>query len=76
MSDRIAVFVNERRVEVSSDSSVNDAVTAHDHGLGDALAAGSAYVTDGVGCRRDPASPVSVGDILRVVKTEVRSSTN
>ncbi|UCF41488.1 MAG: hypothetical protein JSW43_03920 [Gemmatimonadota bacterium] len=67
MSGRVTVFVNERPVEVDAGSTVLAAVRAFDARLAEALNGGGAYVTDGVGRRIDPASPLSGGSIVRVV---------
>ncbi len=69
MSEQVKIFVNERGVEIPPGTLVSEAVRTFDAALGEALRAGAAYVTDGVGRRIDVASVVNEGAILRVVKT-------
>ena len=69
MSDRIRVFVDERGIEVSPESVVRDAVAALDPGASDALSAGRAYVTDGVGRPLAVDAPLAAGAILRVIRS-------
>ena len=67
MTDAVRVFVNEQPVNVAPGSSIRDAVAAFDPALAERLAAGGAYVTDGVGRRAAPNDAVSSGAIIRVV---------
>ena len=69
MNELVKIFVNERGVEIPPGTPVSEAVRTFDAALGEALLAGAAYVTDGVGRRIDVASSVNEGAILRVVKT-------
>ena len=66
MSD-IRVFVNGGSVNVPAGASVRDAVRVCDATLGEKLAGGTAYVTDGRGIEVDLAEPLVSGAILRVV---------
>lgn len=61
------VYVNERPVDVPAGADARAAVTAFDTALGNALATGGAYITDGRGIRLEPATPLSAGTILRAV---------
>ena len=63
----IRVFVNSGTVDLPSGAAVSDAVRMFDPSLGQHLAAGTAYVTDGRGIEIDPAAPLTSGSILRVV---------
>lgn len=63
----IRVYVNERPVDVPGGATALAAVTAFDAGLGGALGAGSARVTDARGIELDPAAPLHAGSILRVM---------
>ncbi len=69
MNEQVKIFVNERGVEITPGTPVSEVVRAFDAALGEALHAGAAYVTDGVGRRIDVAGVVNEGAILRVVKT-------
>ncbi len=66
MSESIPVFVNDKVVRVTADSSVADAIAACDAALAKALEAGRAQVTDGRGIALDPRTPVYSGAVLRV----------
>ena len=72
MTDKVRIFVNERRVVVVGGSAIRDAVAIYDAALATAVENGSAYVTDGVGRRLDPSAQVALGDILRVVGGSAR----
>lgn len=74
MSDRIRVFVNERVVSVPSGAPASAAVTALDPALGEAVAAGRAYLTDGRGIRCDPSVPTLPGAIFRVIVSARRDA--
>jgi hypothetical protein len=63
------VFVNSRPVSLDAGRSVLDAVRAADPGWADAVKAGFAFVTDGVGRRIEAGEPIVAGTILRVIKT-------
>ena len=73
MSESIQVFVNERRIETQPGSTVDEVVGKLDEALSEALQAGAAYVTDGVGRRLDPSSVVYGGAIYRVIKSGSRA---
>ncbi|NIM48493.1 MAG: hypothetical protein GTN62_02315 [Gemmatimonadales bacterium] len=68
MSGWVTVFVNERPTPVPPGSTIRDAVAEFDPELGAAVADESAYVTDGVGRRVNPAGSVAPGTIIRVVR--------
>lgn len=63
------VYVNERAVDVPPGESAAAAVRAADAALGEALAGGRAYLTDGRGVRVSPDAVVEAGAILRVVRS-------
>jgi hypothetical protein len=63
----IRVFVNSGAVDLPAGAVVGDAVRLYDARLGEHLAAGAAYVTDGRGIELDVSAPLSSGSILRVV---------
>jgi hypothetical protein len=67
VSDPIRVYINERPVTLPRGADVRAAVATADPALGEALADGRAYVTDGRGIRMGPEAPLSAGAILRVV---------
>jgi hypothetical protein len=75
MNERIAVFVNERPVELREGADVAEAVQAADRTLSEKVAGGQAYVTDGRGIEIDAGVPVSGGSILRVIIRARRAST-
>lgn len=66
MSDRIAVFLNDRMVWAAPGSSVRELVEAEEPALGSAVAGGTAVVTDGRGIALGADSPVFPGAIVRV----------
>jgi hypothetical protein len=63
----IRVFVNEGVVDLPAGAAAGEAVRTFDATLGERMAAGAAYVTDGRGIEVDPAEPLLSGAILRVV---------
>lgn len=63
------VYVNERAVDVPPGESAAAAVRAADAELGEALADGRAYLTDGRGVRIAPDAVLEAGAILRVVRS-------
>ncbi len=63
------VYVNERAVDVAPGESAAAAVRAADAELGEALAGGRAYLTDGRGVRVAPDAVLEAGAILRVVRS-------
>lgn len=65
----IRVYVNERAVDVPPGESATAAVRAADAELGEALAGGRAYLTDGRGVRIAPGAVLQAGAILRVVRS-------
>jgi hypothetical protein len=75
MPDNISIFINEQSVSVPPDVPVRTAVEVYDPELAVALAAGTAYITDGVGRTITPDRSVAVGDILRVVVSAPRQGT-
>ena len=70
----IRVFVNGGIVELPAGSAVGEAVREFDPMLGERMARGAAYVTDGRGIEMDPAEPLASGAILRVVVRSRRGS--
>ncbi|MDX2192531.1 MAG: hypothetical protein NW201_04190 [Gemmatimonadales bacterium] len=66
MAEGIRVFVNERPVTVPPGADAYAATVAADAALAEALAAGTAGVTDARGLPVDPAAPLVAGAILRV----------
>ncbi|MSR06401.1 MAG: hypothetical protein EXR93_04925 [Gemmatimonadetes bacterium] len=73
MTGAVRVFVNERPVSVATGATVRDAVAVFDETLAGKLAAGAAYVTDGVGRPAEPGAAVTPGAIIRVVVSARRS---
>jgi hypothetical protein len=72
MSDPVLVFVNERPLAVAPGTRAGEAAQRADGGggaLGEALATGQAFLTDGRGIRLDPATPLTAGAIVRVVRS-------
>jgi hypothetical protein len=63
----IRVFVNGSLVDLPAGAAAAEAVRTFDAGLGERMAAGAAYLTDGRGIQVDPAEPLANGAILRVV---------
>jgi hypothetical protein len=63
----IRVFVNGGVVDLPAGTAVAEAVWTFDADLGQRMAAGAAYVTDGRGIELGPAEPLTSGAILRVV---------
>jgi hypothetical protein len=63
----IRVFVNGGMVDLPAGAAVGEAVRLFDPTLGERVAAGAAYVTDGRGIEIDPSEPLASGAILRVV---------
>jgi hypothetical protein len=70
----IRVFVNAEMVELPATAVVADAVRRFDSVLGEKLAAGLAYVTDGRGIEVDVSEPLASGTILRVIVRARRGS--
>ena len=70
----VQIFVNEQAYTVPATTAVRGAVGRADARLMEALAAGRAYVTDGVGREIDPDVGVVPGGIYRVVVSARRSS--
>ena len=54
-------------MDLPAGTAVAEAVWTFDTDLGQQMAAGAAYVTDGRGIEVDPAEPLASGAILRVV---------
>jgi hypothetical protein len=67
MTATIRIFVNAQAVELPADADVGAAVRAFDPALERQVANGTAYVTDGRGIEISSQSPLSVGEIIRVV---------
>jgi hypothetical protein len=63
----IRVFVNGGVVDLPAGAGVREAVRVFDATLGEQVAAGGAYVTDGRGIEVDPGDPLTNGAILRVI---------
>jgi hypothetical protein len=63
----LTVFVNERPVRVPRGAGAADAARVHDPTLAEPLTSGQAYLTDGRGIRIDPDTPLTPGDIIRVI---------
>jgi hypothetical protein len=70
----IRVFVNSGAVELPAGTAVGDAVRIFDATLGERVASGAAYVTDGRGIEIDLAEPLASGSILRVIVRARRGS--
>lgn len=69
----VRVFVNERPLELPAGATVGEAVRRFDRDLGERLARGEAYVTDGRGIRVGEAASVHGGAIFRVVVSNRRA---
>lgn len=67
MPDTIRVFVNQRAMELAPGTLAMDAVRAADPALAEALAGGTALLTDGRGLPLPPDQTLTSGAILRVV---------
>jgi hypothetical protein len=63
----VRVFVNGGMLDLPAGAAVREAIRLFDSTLGERIAAGAAYVTDGRGIPVDPADPLTNGAILRVV---------
>jgi hypothetical protein len=63
----IRVFVNGGMVDLPAGAAAGEAVRLFDPTLGERMATGAAYVTDGRGIEVDPSEPLASGAILRVV---------
>ena len=63
----IRVFVNAGVVDVPAGAAVGEAVRQFDSRLGEHVAEGRAYVTDGRGVEISPAESLTSGAILRVI---------
>jgi hypothetical protein len=63
----IRVFVNGGVVDLPAGAVAIEAVRTHDATLGQRMASGAAYLTDGRGIEVDPDDPLTNGAILRVV---------
>lgn len=74
MSQELRIFVNERPMTVRVGTTTREAAVAHDPTLAQALGAGAANVTDGVGRPVDADSLVEEGAIVRVVRSVSRAS--
>lgn len=73
MSDRtVRIFIDEESVDAPIGVPLREILAARAPGLAGALDAGTAYVTNGVGRRIDPATEPSSGDIFRVVRSARR----
>ena len=65
MTGPIRVYVNERPVDVAAGAAAEAAVRVLDPALADAVAAGTAQLTDARGLAVEPAAPLMAGAILR-----------
>lgn len=74
MSTEVRIFVDEVPRQVAPGTAVSAAVAADDPGLAASLAAGHAYVTDGVGRPIDAHGTVFPGAIYRVVRSARRDA--
>jgi hypothetical protein len=74
MTDTIRVFVNTSAVDLPIGADVAQAVRAYDPAIGDQIAMGAAYITDGRGIEIAPAAPLQSGAIIRVVVRARRRS--
>jgi hypothetical protein len=63
----IRVFVNAGIVDLPTGAAVGEAVRQFDSRLGEHLADGRAYVTDGRGIEISPTETLTSGAILRVI---------
>lgn len=63
----IRVFVNAGVVDLPAGAAVGEAVRQFDSRLGEHIAAGQAYVTDGRGIEVNPTDTLTSGAILRVI---------
>ena len=63
----IRVFVNAGMVDLPAGAAVGEAVRQFDQQLGEHVADGRAYVTDGRGVEISPSEPLTSGAILRVI---------
>lgn len=66
------MFVNAGPLDLPQGADVAQAIRLFDPALEGQIARGTAYVTDGRGIELDPASPLSGGAILRVVRRAQR----
>lgn len=69
MSPQMRVFVNERRADVAVGATVRDVIMAVEPTMLDALLAGRALVSDGVGRTLSLDQRLTPGAILRVRRT-------
>jgi hypothetical protein len=67
MSGTIRVFVNASVMDLPAGADVGQAVRAYNGELEASIARGAAYVTDARGIEVDLSTPLTGGDILRVV---------
>jgi hypothetical protein len=67
MSGTIRVFVNTSVLDLPAGADVSQAVQAYNQELAARVASGAAFVTDGRGIEVDRSTPLTSGDILRVV---------
>jgi hypothetical protein len=67
MGGTIRVFVNTSMVDLPAGADVGQAVHAYNPELAASVAGGAAYVTDGRGIEVDRSTPLTSGDILRIV---------
>ena len=70
----IRVFVNAGVVDLPAGAAVGEAVRQFDSLLGEHVADGRAYVTDGRGIEVDPNDTLTSGAILRVIIRARRSN--
>lgn len=72
----LLIFVNERPLRLPPGARAEAAVAALDAALAARLAAGEAHLTDGRGIRLSPETPLTPGDILRVVVSARRPASD
>ncbi|MGE0440414.1 MAG: hypothetical protein AB7S39_07960 [Gemmatimonadales bacterium] len=68
----IPVFLNDRCLMVAPGTTAVEAVRQEDAALADAVAAGTANLTDGRGIALAPESPLGAGAILRAARSARR----
>lgn len=68
----LRIFIDEQSVAVPNGATLREILADRDPALAAAIAAGTAYVTDGVGRRIDPDVRPTTGAIFRVVRSARR----
>jgi len=67
MSGTVRVFVNTSILDLPAGADVSQAVRAYSEELAASVASGAAYVTDARGIEIERSTPLTSGDILRIV---------